>query len=166
MRVAVTGTPGVGKTTIAPLLAARLGIRDVRGIREWAHAVGAVVGRDDADDADVIDLDVLDATLPEGDVLVEGHMAHLLDVDRVVVLRLHPDTLRSRMEARGYKAEKVQENLEAEMMDLILQEALDGCDHVTQVDTTGRSPEEVARACAPAGHLTGDMEPVDWTHLL
>jgi len=54
-------------------------------------------------------------TPPSGRVLVDGHLSHLLDVDAVVLLRCHPDTLAARLNERGYDAAKVRANVEWEM---------------------------------------------------
>ena len=45
--------------------------------------------------------------------------------DKVFVLRVHPDILRSRLEARGYSESKIHENLEAEAMGVCTAEAYD-----------------------------------------
>ena len=44
------------------------------------------------------------------DGIVEGHLAHLLPCDRVVVLRCRPDILRERLAPRDYPEEKIAEN--------------------------------------------------------
>ncbi len=47
------------------------------------------------------------------------------------------------MKARGYSKEKIGENVEAELVDVILVEALEENENVIEVDTTGKTPEEV-----------------------
>ncbi|HEX2065782.1 MAG TPA: adenylate kinase family protein [Candidatus Thermoplasmatota archaeon] len=166
VRVALTGTPGVGKTTVA-LLAARQGWRVVN-VREWAEAEGAVAGHDPDDDAVAIDVRRLARRMPAddgADVLYEGHLSHLLPVDGAWVLRCDPRVLRPRLEVRGYRPRKVAENLEAEAIDLILQEALP-LRRVVQRDGTRRTPAQVLKAFAEAGVESlkaPDLEPVDWS---
>lgn len=176
MRIAVTGTPGVGKSTLARLAAQRYGwdLADVHGLAE-VH--GLVVARDEDDDADVIDTDRLAAVLealardhdPAHTEVLDGHLSHLLPVDLVWVLRCDPRELEGRLRARGYSEQKVRENLEAEAMDLILQEALGGDAPVRQLDGTRRSPEELLSAFVdPQGNpfKNTELEPVDWSDWL
>jgi adenylate kinase len=168
MRVALTGTPGVGKTTLSALAAADGW--SVVDVKAWAKAEGCVVGFDEADQAAVIDVKKLSRRMPKGErLLFEGHLSHLLPVDLAWVVRCDPDVLRPRLAARGYPAAKVLENLEAEALDLILQEALDGVRRVVQRDGTRRSPEALYKAFAEAGLGSAkddDLEPVDWSDRL
>nr|QNO45244.1 putative adenylate kinase [Methanosarcinales archaeon ANME-2c ERB4] len=48
--------------------------------------------------------------------------------------------------ARGYSRTKISENALAEAIDVILVEAVDWCDRVYEIDTTGKTAEEVADA--------------------
>ena len=59
------------------------------------------------------------------DGFVEGHISHLLPADRVIVIRCRPDILQGRLRMRNYSEEKIQENLEAEILDVILVETLE-----------------------------------------
>lgn len=170
MRVALTGTPGVGKTSLAKVAAAH-GWRVV-DLKAWARAEGCVAGFDAEDEADAIDIDALAQRVPADDgskVLYEGHLSHFLDLDQVWVVRCDPRILRGRLQARKYRHAKVLENLEAEALDLILQEALDLAPAVIQRDGTRRSPEALFQSFADAGRaaLKGpDIEPVDWSDQL
>lgn len=187
-RIAVTGTPGVGKSTLCRLAAERHGWRVV-DVKAWAHEAGAVVGHDTDDESDVIDVAALADALPPDDgsiVLYDGHLAHLLPVDEVWVVRCDPFVLGRRLRLRGYRNEKALENMEAEAMDLILQEALDdpapgattariGHDshgvarHVIQRDGTHRTPEELLASFVDAHQRElnrNDLESVDWSHRL
>ncbi len=168
MRVALTGTPGVGKTSVAAVAASN-GWRVV-DIKAWAKQQGAIVGRDEHDQADVIDVERLaGAVLPDVDghnVVYEGHLSHLLPLDAAWVLRCDPRVLAGRLTARGYSRAKVAENLEAEALDIVLQEALDHIPHVIQRDGTRRTPAALFKAFAE-GTLDSskrhDLEPVDWS---
>lgn len=168
MRVALTGTPGVGKTTVAAV-AAHSGW-SVVDVKVLARETGCVVAYDEDDQADVIDVKALGKKLPKGDrVLLEGHLSHLLPVDVAWVVRCDPDMLRPRLVARDYAPRKVAENLEAEALDIVLSEAMDHCPRVVQRDGTRRTPEALYKAFADAG-LAGpkadDLEPVDWSDRL
>lgn len=161
--IAITGTPGCGKTTLARQL--RKQGRSVADLKQHAMDVGAVVGHDEQDGSDVLDLDVLRRAPPAAD-FVEGHLAHELPVQAIWVIRCEPSILRGRLEARGYGPGKVVENLEAEAMDLILQEALAAGVPVVQRDGSRRNPDELLSSFVetePAGLKSHDLEPVDWS---
>lgn len=145
VRVAVTGTPGTGKTTATERLDADL---QVVHLNDLIRAEGLSTGEDPDRGSLVADLDAIRERLPDGDVLVESHLAHHLDVDRVVVLRCHPEILADRLRERGADESKVTENAEAEALDLLLAEAVErhGEERVYEIDTTDRSPDDVAAA--------------------
>jgi adenylate kinase len=79
--------------------------------------------------------------------LVVGHLAHLLPVRDVIVLRCHPEALRARLarSRRGSPRDR-RENYIAEALDVVLVEAVRPGRRVWEVDTTHRPPPEVARA--------------------
>ncbi len=114
MRVAVTGTPGTGKTTATELLESRLAAAKTAADRESTPDLEVIhlnrVLEDeelytevDADrESKIADLEALNEWL-EGrdDVMIESHLAHHVDADRVAVLRCHPETLEERLLERG-----------------------------------------------------------------
>ncbi|MFC7045601.1 adenylate kinase family protein [Halobacteriaceae archaeon GCM10025711] len=145
MRVAVTGTPGTGKTTATDLVESDL---DVVHLNEVIREEGLYDDVDEERDSVYADLDAVRDWLGDRDeVLVDSHLAHYLDVDRVVVLRCRPDRLEERLTDRGEPAAKAAENAESEALDVILAEAVDrhGEERVYEIDTTDRTPSAVAR---------------------
>ena len=145
MKILISGTPGTGKTSVSELLAEKLGYRLV-GINDFAEERGLIEGVDKVRGSGIIDEVKLEAEIGKllGDVVVEGHLAHLCKGDVSVVLRTRPDELKKRLSLRKWSKEKVRENVEAEAIDLILQEAVEVNDNVVEVDTTGKSAEEVS----------------------
>jgi len=144
MRVALTGTPGTGKTTVAGLVETDLEVVD---LNRFIEAEGLTSGTDAERGSWIADLPaVRERFADRDDVLVESHLAHRLDVDRVVVLRCRPADLEARLRSRGESPAKARENAEAEALDLVLAEAVAGHGEpaVYEVDTTGRSPDAVA----------------------
>ena len=141
MQIALTGTPGTGKTTVAALLHYRT--IDINSLVRGGMNLGLDAERGclDADmDALAGHLKSLDSEEP---MILEGHFSHHF-ADWAIVLRLSPSALRSRLEARGYSRAKIRENLEAEALDVILVEAVEMCPRVDEIDTTGKSAAEVA----------------------
>jgi adenylate kinase len=76
------------------------------------------------------------------DYIVEGHLACEIEIpaDYIIVLRTHPKILKARMQKRKYKKKKLEENLEAEMLDYCVQrvETVYG-KRPLELDTTKRS---------------------------
>ena len=175
--VALTGPPGTGKTTVSALVADRLAVEVVH-LTDAIREAELFAERDTVRDSLVADLDAVEAWLaeyrasagqrpadeatgPDGDpdLLVESHLAHLLDVDRVIVLRCHPESLKPRLRERGESEASVAENAESEALDTILAAAVDrhGDKAVWEIDTTDRAPEAVADDVVAA--IDGETDP-------
>jgi len=128
MRLLITGTPGVGKTTIAKALGKRL---KYTVLNEKEFAVKAGVGEWDAEENElVVPLGKLEKALNselagKDNLIVEGHIAceARLKVDLAFVLRVHPELLELRLEGKKYGEEKVQDNVFCEGIDYCLKHA-------------------------------------------
>jgi adenylate kinase len=161
MRIALTGTPGTGKTTVAALLPYR--VIDLNALVKG----GLNLGTDPERGCLEADMEGLEQKLAEMDTdeltVLEGHFSHYF-ADEAIVLRLAPSELKKRLEARGYPETKIQENLESEVIDVILVEAVEFCGRVSEIDTTGRSPQVVADLVVKAIKKEIDLGPgqVDW----
>ena len=162
--LALTGTPGTGKTTVADLLRRRG--YTVLSVNELAENLGCVIGEEEG--CKIVDVEDLSKkirdVLPEGLVIIEGHLSHLLNPDRIIVLRCNPLELKRRLERKGWPEEKILENVEAELVDVILVEAIDMGKEVHEIDTTGKDPEEVADMVEDVIKRRRRFEPgnVDW----
>ena len=156
MRVAVTGTPGTGKTAATARLEDDL---EITHLNEAIEREGLYTERDEERDSLVVDLDAIEAWLGDREGIVESHLAHRFPADRVVVLRCHPNELERRLRERGESEAKASENAESEALDLILSEAVSehGRERVYEIDTTDRTPGAVAREIERA--ITGDRDP-------
>lgn len=144
MLVAITGTPGVGKSSACRTLAER-GHR-VLALNREAEERGLVLGRDDTREAAIIDTDRLNEfvkSLQDDLVFLDGHLSHLLDVDISIVLRCNPNVLRQRLASLGWNERKIAENVEAEAIDVILVESLESHPETFEVDTTEKEPKRV-----------------------
>jgi adenylate kinase len=127
----VTGTPGVGKSTFSEMLATRFGFVHI--------AVGDLIKEkhlweefDEERDCTIYSEQLLDDEIqsileahPDGGVVFDFHSADIVttaQVDFVIVLQCESDVLWQRLAARGYAEEKVRENVEAEIFQVLLQE--------------------------------------------
>ncbi|WP_115863398.1 adenylate kinase family protein [Halorussus litoreus] len=164
MRVAVTGTPGTGKTSAVEALETESASAefdlDVVHLNELIREEGLWDERDEDRDSLVADLDAVAERLADReDLLVESHLAHHLDVDKVVVLRCHPEELERRLTERGESDAKAEENAESEALDVILSEAVSehGVENVYELETTERDPDAVADEIRSV--LAGERDP-------
>lgn len=178
MRIALTGVPGTGKTTLAAFLAERCRIVH---LNDLARDAGLLSEKDEARGAYLVDMDDLADRLnaeldgETGPVIVEGHFAHEMDVDAVVLLRCDPLVLLPRLEARGWSEEKVRENVEAEALDVLAQEVLDTELPAVEIDVSTRGVEDAAAAVwaiaesppkglkgSPVGSVHWSLEALPW----
>ena len=168
MRIAVTGTPGTGKTSVARLLPYR-----VLDINVLIKDEGLHLGQDPDRGCLIADVDALEKRIDElegaesdGDevLVLEGHFSHQF-APVAIVLRTSPKVLKGRLRRRGYSEKKIRENLEAEALDAILIEAVEWCDQVHEIDTTKISAEETARLVTKIirGEAKSPPGKIDWT---
>ncbi|EFW92505.1 nucleotide kinase [Haladaptatus paucihalophilus DX253] len=161
MRVAVTGTPGTGKTTATELVETDLEVVHLNdAIREEELHDGA----DEERGSLYANFDAIRQWLDEqgdggDDLLVDSHLAHHFDAEKVVVLRCHPEELRERLLERGETDAKAEENAESEALDVILSESVaeHGTESVYEIDTTDRAPDAVASDIEAV--IEGEREP-------
>jgi adenylate kinase len=157
VRVAVTGTPGTGKTTTTELVETDLELVHLNAVIDEADLYTEL---DDERGSKVADLEAIrERFAGREDLLVESHLSHHIEADRVVVLRAHPEVIEERLEQRGEPPASVEENAESEALDVILAETVEahGRENVYEVDTTDRDPAAVAAAIEAV--LAGEREP-------
>lgn len=167
--VAVTGTPGTGKTSALTQIAAQTDLSVIH-LNEVIQNQELYTERDTDRDSLVADLEAVRTHLGEWDGILESHLAHHFSADRVVVLRCEPNELVSRLEERGEPLPTARENAESEALDVVLSEAIEehGSDAVYEIDTTDSDPATVADEILAVRR--GDREPtagtVDYTEYL
>ena len=138
--VAVTGTPGTGKTTFSKKLAAAINA-EVLSLRDLIEREMLFEKFDEVRDTRVVDVGLLKRRVDEivsgvgGDLIIDGLMSEGMSVSHIVVLRANPLLLGKRLFGRGYSKAKVMENVEAEVMGVCLYDSL-WCDNVLEVDAT------------------------------
>lgn len=168
--ILISGTPGTGKTTLASALEKRICHRFI-DIGKLAEAEHLYLRVDMKRKTKVIDERRLSRRLQQeaksrnGNLVMATHYAEILSprlVDKVIVLRTHPEELRRRLTQRGWSASKTQENLEAEILGVCSYNALArfGRNKVYEIDTTSLKPEQVL------GTALEILEGKDRTHLI
>jgi len=164
LRIAITGTPGTGKSTVGKILSERLGI-PVYNLSELIREEKLYTEFDKERDAYIVDVEKLREFLKgKGNYIAEGLVAHYVPADLIVVLRARPDVIVERLKPRGYSDEKLKENAEAEKLAVIATEVFESSPNirVAHIDTTNRTPEEVVELVERA--LKGEevFDEVDW----
>jgi adenylate kinase len=152
MIIAITGTPGVGKTSVADVLIEK-GFEVVH-LFKTAVKNGFILSEDKIRGSKILDMGRLDDYINKnyGDkdlVLIDGHLSYLLKcVNKVIVLRCHPGELTKRLSKKGWDEEKIWENVQAEILDVILCDTVDifSFEDVFEIDTTDKTIEDIASA--------------------
>ncbi len=157
MFVALSGTPGTGKTRLLREFLELVEPRDIElvtvELNSFIKDEGLVLGEDTRRGSLEVDMAALKDVFRErffppppspkesaGEprlLLVEGHLSHELVPDICIALRCSPAVLRQRLEGRNYPLEKVQENLEAEALNIIRD------DYLQQMDVFGEYYQNV-----------------------
>ncbi|MFV9678155.1 MAG: adenylate kinase family protein, partial [Methanosarcinales archaeon] len=179
MILAITGTPGTGKTSVCKALG--LAVLDLNTVIEQRRFY---TGIDTERGSFIADLEALKEYLSQEEkavLIIESHLAHLLDPEVAIVLRANPTLLSTRLTQKGFPARKIAENVEAETLDIIIAEAVVLCGVVYEVDTSEKSIEEVASVVREIidAEIEGGVSrtrktlrdcykpgSVDWTHLV
>ena len=150
MIVALTGTPGTGKTSVSKILQ-KNGF-EVVDLNKLACEKDFLIGTDKKRDSKIVNVDKINSYIKKNYdkveiVIVEGHLSHLLRVvDKVIILRCRPKQLEKHLMKRRWRKKKINENVEAEILDVILCEAVDihGEKNIFEIDVTGKSINVVA----------------------
>ena len=168
VKVAISGTPGTGKSSVGLELARRG--RDVLELSEFVESHLMKGRKDRARDTYEVDVEAVDELLKKEhagkDMIYIGHLTHFLSVDLTIVLRCRPSVLKARLESRRYSKKKITENMEAEGCDVILVEAMEIGTPVCEIDTSAMNVVQVADAVEEIiGGERKKYEPghVDWS---
>ena len=173
--IIVTGVPGTGKTTVSKMLSERVGGVHI-DLSELVKKEKLHSHFDEERQTLVVDLEKLEnkiellASKTEKQVILDGHLAQIAVSSGLVsyafVLRRAPWELERVLKMRGWPSEKVLENVEAELIDVVLVETLENIDEnkVCEVDTTGMTSEETVTRILEVmeGSVSCKYGSVDW----
>lgn len=162
----LTGTPGTGKTTVSDKLKEE-GFKIIR-LTEFfeEHDIGEEVNGEREIRINEM-VEKLEEQSFSEDTVIEGHLSHHFPADICVVLRCQPDVLEERLSGRDYSDRKIEENVEAEKLDIVLSKAFQQQETVVEVDTTEKSVKEtVKEIIEKVEEGESDYGSVDWTEFI
>jgi adenylate kinase len=155
--IAISGTPGTGKSHVAQLAAERLSGK-VISLSEFVKANELydswddklqtyIVDEDRARESLIQELQRIDEEEHPPVIIIDGLFADIIAdlADVAVVLRLNPEQLRARLVERGYQDQKVLENIQAEVLGTCsfhMKEAVGSS--FFDINTTGHDADEIA----------------------
>ncbi|KZX13934.1 adenylate kinase family protein [Methanobrevibacter oralis] len=171
-RVFISGTPGVGKSTIANKLSDELNAKLI-DVKKLAIENDLILGIDPEKGYKIVDVEAFDSFLQnlelEGFIIVESHLSHLFsNPDKVIVLRVDPDILKGRLSSRDYSDSKIRENLEAEALGVCSIEAFElHGKKVSEINTSNLSVSESVNIIIDViegnnNFLFGQIDFMDW----
>ena len=145
--IIVTGTPGVGKSTVSMNLSLKLAVRHL-DISKIAKEFDVIDRFDNERNTAIVNLNRLTNLLIEKiessstDVIVDGHLAphiipnHLVTV--AIILRRNPQQIEEELKNRGYSDKKVKENVRCEILDVCLFDCINkyGKEKCHEIDIT------------------------------
>ncbi|CAI8495484.1 unnamed protein product [Pichia kudriavzevii] len=130
--IIITGTPGCGKTSHAEEFVSQNPEFTHINVSEFAKANGCIEGYDEERDSSIVNedrmLDLLETMSEKGGLVIDWHCCEIFPerwIDLVVVIRCNNTVLYERLEKRGYKQSKITENVECEIMQVLLTEAME-----------------------------------------
>ena len=181
MSIIITGSPGVGKHTIAKEIERTWKISELIDINKIAIDAGLVEQGQDALDVDVNKLkkhlEPIVSDIPRlhwmgRTGLVVGHLApYVLDgksFNPCIVLRKNPYKLIDIYKKRGYTEKKMKDNLGSEILGIITNDAIKnfGQEKTFQVDTTDHTPKELAVRIQDIFYGKDNGDNIDWLQLI
>ncbi|MBI2111961.1 AAA family ATPase [Candidatus Woesearchaeota archaeon] len=157
--IVITGTPGVGKSTLAKKLARRLKLKRIDLHNYYSEISLGYDRKNKCHDIDFKKFIALMTRLKEehgfkkkGEVgiILDSHIAHLLPkrlIDFCIILTCSDlKVLERRLKKRKYSLQKIRDNLEAEIMQVCLLEAKEKGYKVIVIDSCRKiDVKEIAR---------------------
>ena len=181
MSIIITGSPGVGKHTIAKEIERTWKISELIDINKIAIDAGLVEQGQDALDVDVNKLkkhlEPIISDIPRlhwagRTGLVVGHLAPYVIDGKIghpcIVLRKNPYKLIDIYKKRGYTEKKMKDNLGSEILGIIVNDAINnfGREKTFQVDTSDHTPKELAIRIHDIYNGKDDGDNIDWLSLI
>lgn len=147
----ITGTPGVGKSSFSTELARELGLRHIE-VGAFARERNLLADHDPSHDAfymheDAV-LDELEPLMADGGIILDHHSCDWYPerwIQMVICLRARTEALYDRLEQRGYSPQKLNENMQAEIMQVVFEEAVNSYPRIPVLQLQNDNEEQKQR---------------------
>ncbi|MEJ2241280.1 MAG: adenylate kinase family protein [Candidatus Bathyarchaeota archaeon] len=152
--ILITGTPGVGKTTVSRKLASVLNANYIN-LTKLVKENNLETTKDNERETLIVDTEEISVVLKkiiekkDGPFIIEGHYATDIlsktDVSIVFVLRRDPRELKDVLQKRGYSSKKIWENVDSEILDVCLSDALSTMNStkICEIDVSGKHLDRI-----------------------
>ncbi|MFT4303277.1 MAG: AAA family ATPase [Candidatus Woesearchaeota archaeon] len=131
MIIIITGTPGTGKTTLSKKISKKLNFKYISGntiIKKYS----LIEGYDTIKKCNIVDeikfsKSVTKYCKPNENYIIDSHLSHYIDSTKVklcIVCKCNLKTLEKRLKKRKYSKQKIKDNLECEIFETCLNEAI------------------------------------------
>ncbi|KAK3514704.1 hypothetical protein QTP70_027943 [Hemibagrus guttatus] len=161
--ILLTGTPGVGKTTLGKELAQRNGLTYIN-VGDLAKEGQLFDGFDEEYQCPILDedrvVDELEDQMMDGGMIVDYHGCDFFPerwFHIVFVLRTDNTHLYNRLESRGYTGKKLQDNVQCEIFQTIYEEAMEA--YKEEIETKTKKTKLMSSAYGSAARFDGIREP-------
>jgi len=181
----VSGTPGTGKTTISKNISNYIKAK-VISLNELAISENLIVKYDAKRETSVINNKKLISFLIEliedykkedlEFLIIESHFSDIVPeqyINFVIILRCDPDELYNRLKRRGYKREKIRENVQSEILGNCVNYFINKPLNIPilEIDTTNISIESITKTIVDILRKKIDIDDfyagkVDWLEKL
>lgn len=181
----VSGTPGTGKTTISKNISNYIKAK-VISLNELAISENLIVKYDAKRETSVINNKKLISFLIEliedykkedlEFLIIESHFSDIVPeqyINFVIILRCDPDELYNRLKRRGYKREKIRENVQSEILGNCVNYFMNKPLNIPilEIDTTNVSIESITKTIVDILRKKIDIDDfyagkVDWLEKL
>ena len=149
MIIACTGVPTTGKTFVAKAIAKKIKA-DYLDVNTFIAKNKLIEGYDKTLNTSLVDIKKLTKKIlpilkqykkEKKSLVIDSHLSHYLParyVDLCIVITCNLKTLKKRLQRRKYSKKKIQENMNAQIFDVCLLEALVSKHRVKVIDTSQR----------------------------
>ena len=145
MAIAISGTPGTGKTTLAKKLAKSLNYKYL-DVNKLIKSNKLAESYDKKRKCRIIDIKKLNKLLikeikKNPNLIIDSHLSHYLPkkyLDLCIITKCSLKILKKRLKKKKYSKQKTRENLDCEIFDICLNEAKELKHRILIIDTTKR----------------------------